>query len=197
MNELHLTSPLTTERIREVKVNDVLYLSGPLFTARDMAHLRIRDLLGRNQPLPVDFQGAAVFHAGPGVKKTADGYKVVLIGPTTSTRMGAYSEMMGKLGVKILAGKAGVADDSLGPFQKYGMVYLQTAPGCGSLHAQAVKAVKNVYWQDLGMPEAIWALEVSNWGPLIVAMDSHGNSIYRDIREAGRKKVDALLQKMA
>jgi len=197
VSELHLTTPLTTETIRKIKVNDVLYLSGVIRTARDMAHLRIRDMVGRNEPLPVDFQGAAVFHAGPGVKKTADGYKVVLLGPTTSTRMGAYSEMMGKLGVKIVAGKAGMADDSLGPFQKYGMLYLQTAPGCGSLHAQAVKSVKTVFWQDLGMPEAIWVLEVQNWGPLIVAMDSHGNSIYRDLREAGRKKVDGLIQKMA
>ena len=197
MSELHLTTPLTTETIRKIKVNDVLYLSGTVRTARDMAHLRIRDLIGRNQPLPVDFQGSAVFHAGPGVKKTAEGYKVVLLGPTTSTRMGPYSEMMGRLGVKILAGKAGVDDESLVSFQKYGMLYLQTAPGCGSLHAQAVKRVQEVFWQDLGMPEAIWVLEVSNWGPLIVAMDSHGNSIYRDIRQEGRKKVDGLLKKMA
>jgi fumarate hydratase subunit beta/L(+)-tartrate dehydratase beta subunit len=109
--------------------------------------------------------------------------------------MEPHSDFMGDLGVKALVGKGGMGDGSLRAFKKYGMVYLLAAPGCGVLHAQAVKEVRQVHWlEEFGMPEAIWVLEVTEWGPLTVAMDSHGNSLFHTIKEEGLKKLDALVK---
>ncbi len=194
---VYLTTPLTTEAVSNLRITDIVYLSGTIYTARDMAHQKIRELVDRKEPLPESFNGAAVYHAGPVVRKTTVGYDLLLIGPTTSIRMEPFSDMHGKLGTKAIIGKGGLGNDSSLAFKKYGMVYLLAAGGCGSLHAQAVKRVKKVHWIEMGMPEAIWVLQVEKWGPLTVTMDSHGNSIHRDIEQEGRKKIDALVQQMA
>jgi len=173
----------------------VVTLSGTVYTARDMAHLKLRELQEKGERLPENFGGSVVFHAGPVARKTDKTYSILAIGPTTSIRMEPHSDFMGRLGVKAIVGKGGLGDGSLKAFQQYGMVYLLAAPGCGVLHAEAVKAVQRVHWlEEMGMPEAIWVLEVSNWGPLIVGMDSQGNSIFHKIREEGLKKLDALVK---
>lgn len=192
---INLLTPLTTEAIRKLKVHDIVVLTGIVFTARDMAHLKLKELKEKSSPLPELFEGSVIFHAGPIVKKKDGGFTLLTIGPTTSIRMESHSDFIGRLGVKALVGKGGMGDDSLRAFEKYSMVYLLAAPGCGVLHAQAVKEVKQVHWlEELGMPEAIWVLEVSDWGPLTVAMDSHGNSIFHTIKKEGLKKLDALVK---
>lgn len=192
---VHLSTPLAEEAIRKLRVNDVVTLSGTVFTARDMAHLKLRELQEKGERLPENFGGSVVFHAGPVARKTDKAYTILAIGPTTSIRMEPHSDFMGRLGVKAIVGKGGLGDGSLKAFQQYGMVYLLAAPGCGVLHAEAVKSVQRVHWlEEMGMPEAIWVLEVSNWGPLIVGMDSQGNSIFHKIREEGLKKLEALVK---
>ena len=194
-NLVRLTTPLSTEIVRKLKVKDVISLTGTIFTARDMAHLKLRDLEGSRKPLPEMFAGSAIFHAGPVVKKTDAGFNLLTIGPTTSIRMEPHSDFLGQLGVKAIIGKGGLGDFSLQAFTKYGMVYLLAAPGCGVLHAQTVKKVQRVHWlEEFGMPEAIWVLEVCDWGPLMVGMDSHGNSIFQAIKEEGLKKLDSLVK---
>ncbi|NWF53232.1 MAG: fumarate hydratase C-terminal domain-containing protein [Syntrophaceae bacterium] len=192
---VQLSTPLTEEAVRKLRVNDVVTLSGTVYTARDMAHLKLRELQEKGEKLPENFGGSVVFHAGPVARKTDQTYSILAIGPTTSIRMEPHSDFVGGLGVKAIVGKGGLGDSSLQAFQKYGMVYLLAAPGCGVLHAEAVKEVKRVHWlEEMGMPEAIWVLEVSNWGPLIVGMDSQGNSIFHKIREEGLKKLDMLVK---
>jgi len=192
---VHLSTPLATESIRNLKVHDIVTLSGTIYTARDMAHLKLKELKKSRKPMPEVFRGAVIFHAGPVVKKEGSGFTLLTIGPTTSIRMEPHSDLMGKLGVKASVGKGGMGNESLQAFKKYGMVYLLAAPGCGVLHAQAVKEVKQVHWlEELGMPEAIWVLEVTDWGPLTVAMDSHGNSLFHTIYEEGLKKLDSLIK---
>jgi len=191
----HLTTPLSTESVRKLKVNDIVTLTGTIYTARDMAHLKLKDLKGSGKPLPEEFEGNVIFHAGPMVKKTDHRFSLLNIGPTTSIRMEPHSDFLGQLGVKAIVGTGGMGKASLQSFKKYGMVYLLAAPGCGVLHAEAVKEVKRVHWlEEFGMPEAIWVLEVSDWGPLTVGMDSHGNSIFQTIEEEGLKKLDALVK---
>jgi tartrate/fumarate subfamily iron-sulfur-dependent hydro-lyase beta chain len=196
MNEaIHLTTPLSTESVRKLGVNDIVNLTGIIYTARDMAHLRLRELQESGKPLPEALEGAVIFHAGPVVKKSSSGFDLLNIGPTTSIRMEPHSDFLGRLGVKAIVGKGGLAEGSVQAFKKYGMVYLLAAPGCGVLHAQAVKQVKRVHWlEEMGMPEAIWVLEVREWGPLIVGMDSQGNSIFQAIKEEGLKKLDRLVE---
>ncbi len=192
---IHLTTPLSAESVRKLKVNDLVTLTGTIYTARDMAHLKLKDLKGSGKPLPEGFEGSVIFHAGPVVKKTDGGFSLLNIGPTTSIRMEPHSDFLGELGVKAIVGKGGMGKASLQAFKKYGMVYLLAAPGCGVLHAEAVREVKRVHWLDeFGMPEAIWVLEVSDWGPLTVGMDSHGNSIFQTIEEEGLKKLDSLVK---
>ncbi len=192
---VHLSTPLAPESIRNLKVHDIVTLTGTIYTARDMAHLKLKELKESGRPMPEVFAGGVIFHAGPVVKKADKGFTLLTIGPTTSIRMEPHSDFMGDLGVKALVGKGGMGDGSLRAFKKYGMVYLLAAPGCGVLHAQAVKEVRQVHWlEEFGMPEAIWVLEVTEWGPLTVAMDSHGNSLFHTIQEEGLKKLDALVK---
>ena len=192
---IHLITPLSAESVRKLRVNEIVTLTGTIYTARDMAHLRLRELKENGKPLPEALEGSVIFHAGPVVRKVDGGYDLLNIGPTTSIRMEPHSDFLGRLGVRAIVGKGGLGDGSVQAFKKYGMVYLLAAPGCGVLHAQAVKQVKRVHWlEEMGMPEAIWVLEVSEWGPLIVGMDSYGNSIFQAIKEEGLKKLDALVK---
>jgi len=192
---IHLTTPLSGDRVRRLRVNDIVSLTGTVFTARDMAHLKLRELKENGRPMPEDLEGSVIFHAGPVVKKREDGFDLLNIGPTTSIRMEPHSDFLGRLGVKAIVGKGGLGEGSVQAFRKYGMVYLLAAPGCGVLHARAVERVKRVHWlEEMGMPEAIWVLEVKEWGPLMVAMDSEGGSIFQTIREEGLRKLDALVR---
>jgi tartrate/fumarate subfamily iron-sulfur-dependent hydro-lyase beta chain len=192
---IHLTTPLSVESVRKLKVNDLVTLTGTIYTARDMAHLRLRELKEGGKPLPEALEGSVIFHAGPVVKKTDGGFNLLNIGPTTSIRMEPHSDFLGRLGVRAIVGKGGLGDGSVQAFKKYGMVYLLAAPGCGVLHAQAVKQVMRVHWlEEMGMPEAIWVLEVKEWGPLMVGMDSEGASIFQTIKEEGLRKLDTLVK---
>ena len=99
MATYHFSTPLQEEDMRKLHVGDVVYLTGHVFTARDMAHLRIRGLLEEGKPLPKDFAGAAVFHAGPVALKNEDGsWRLNVIGPTTSIRMEPYADVVGRMG---------------------------------------------------------------------------------------------------
>jgi len=184
MKEVHLTTPIPKEQVADLNIGDVVYISGTVFTARDMAHLRIKSLLNNNEALPEEFEGGVIFHAGPVVKKTDDGWKLWVIGPTTSIRMEPYADMVGELGVRAIIGKGGMMEDTINALQKYKGIYLLAAPGCGVVHAEAVKKVERVHWLDeMGVPEAIWVLKVENWGPHVVGMDSKGKSIFKDIAQ--------------
>lgn len=118
--------------------------------------------------------------------------KIGVIGPTSSIRMEPYAEMVGELGVKAIIGKGGMHDKSRDAFQRYGQVYLQAAPGCAALLADGIEKIEEVHWFDLGMPEALWVLKAKKFGPLVVAMDSRGNSIYQDIRNKAQETIDLL-----
>lgn len=184
MKEVNLTIPIPKEKVLNLDAGDVVYITGVVYTARDMAHLRLLKLLRDKKSLPEDFNGGVIFHAGPVVKKEDGEWKIWVIGPTTSTRMEPYAEMVGELGVRAIVGKGGMGEDTIRSLAKYGGVYLLAAPGCGVIHSGAVKKVLRVHWlEELGVPEAIWVLEVNKWGPLIVGMDSHGRSIFKDIAQ--------------
>ncbi|MFV0482334.1 MAG: FumA C-terminus/TtdB family hydratase beta subunit [Campylobacteraceae bacterium] len=183
MAEYKLTLPVENKDVEKLVLGDTVYLNGIVFTARDMAHLEIRKLIDSNKPLPEDLKGSAIFHAGPVCLRDGDGWKMNVIGPTTSIRMEPHADLVGKLGIKIIIGKGGLAKDSLEAFKKYKQVYLQAAPGCAVKIAAGVKAVKNVHWFENGMPEAMWVLDVENFGPFIVTMDSHGHSRYDDVKK--------------
>ena len=188
-----LKAPLKEEDVRSLQIGDVVYITGHIFTARDMGHLKIREMLNKNVQLPKDFRGSVVFHAGPVCLKNEDGsWRLNVIGPTTSIRMETYADMVGELGVKAVIGKGGMEQGTLDACEKYGYIYLQAAPGCAAKLAQGVKGVQDVNWLEMGMPEALWDLETEEFGPLVVAMDTHQKSIYKNLKEAARKKLDEI-----
>lgn len=192
--ESYLTTPLRKENISKLRVRNIVFLNGTVYTARDMAHIRIMDFLRENKQLPVDFEGTAVFHAGPVMEKNGGEWRIKVIGPTTSMRMEPFSEtILGKLGAKAIIGKGGMGKGTQQALEKYCGVYLLSPPGCSVVQAKAVEKVLRVHWIDLGVPEAIWVLEVKMFGPLIVAMDSNGNNIFDEVKERALNKVKSLL----
>lgn len=185
---------MTSTVIAELRIGDVVYLSGRVFTARDMAHIRIMEHLKEGRHFVENLKGAVIFHAGPVVKIENGERKVIVIGPTTSMRMEPFSEsIFGKLGVKALIGKGGMGENTQKALTKYGGVYLLSPPGCAVIQAKCVQKILRVHWTDLGMPEAIWVLELKDLGPLVVAMDSHGKSIFKEVKEKALKRMKRIL----
>ena len=192
MKEVKLNTALKEENIRDLRIGDVIYINGIICTSRDMGHLKMREVIEGGEELPVDLTGGVIFHAGPVVKKKGNGYELRVVGPTTSIRMEPYSDFIGRLGVKAIIGKGGMDEGTSNALQKYGMVYLQAPPGCAVVLGEKVEQIENVFWLELGVPEALWVLKVNEFGPLIVGMDSTGDSIYRSIKENGKKLIEKM-----
>lgn len=193
MNTYELQLPLSEEDVRKLRIGDVVYLTGHIYTSRDMAHLKYRALLENGSPLPKQFQGSAIFHAGPVAMKDENGkWQLRVIGPTTSIRMEPYADMVGRMGVKAIIGKGGMAEDTQRAAKQYGYVYLQAAPGCGAKLAEGITGIQDVQYLEMGMPEALWDLEAKRFGPLVVAMDTQGSSIYANLKAKAIEKVNAL-----
>ena len=138
------------------------------------------------QGAPCDIEGAVLFHAGPIIQdenednseESEPKYKMVAVGPTTSMRMNPYESDVLDMGAKIIIGKGGMDDTVREALKRNNAVYVVATGGCAALYVDKVNEIKGVNWLDLGMPEAIWDLDVDSFGPLIVAMDSKGNSLY-------------------
>jgi len=151
---MHLFTPISDSDIEKLKPNDIVYITGEIVTARDKAHKR---LLKEAPPCKLN----VIYHAGPLVKREKDKWKVISCGPTTSERMQPYiEEIEKKYGTKIFIGK--------GRLKTKRSKFLLFTGGAGVLAASKIKKVKAVYWLELGIPEALWVLEVENFGPLIV-----------------------------
>lgn len=183
--EFKLKSPLKKRDVEDLKIGDVVYLSGTIYTARDRAHQRIIE-----EGCPYNMKGSVIFHAGPLLQiesksPTASKDKIkahmVAIGPTTSTRMNPFQDKILKKGVKAIIGKGGMDENTSRALVENTAIYLSAVGGCAALYRKAVKAIKRGYWLDLGIPEAIWELEVGNLGPLIVTMDAKGSNLYQEI----------------
>lgn len=175
---IELTTPITDEDIDKLKAGDVITISGQILTARDQAHKRILE-----DGAPCDIEGAVLFHAGPIIQEENENeedskYKMVAVGPTTSMRMNPYESDVLDMGAKIIIGKGGMDDSVREALKRNNAVYVVATGGCAALYVDRVNEIKGVNWLDLGMPEAIWDLDVDSFGPLIVAMDAQGNSLY-------------------
>ena len=188
--EFRLKTPLSGNDVYKLKAGDVIYLTGRLITARDLAHKRIRQYLRENRKLPFNLNGLALFHCGPVVKKVDDEWTVVAAGPTTSMRMEPFEhEVIEKLGVRLIIGKGGMGEKTREAMMKHGAAYGVFTGGAAVLAAKHIKRVLDVKWMDLGTPEAVWTFEVEDFGPLIIAMDSHGESLFeKNLRGVERRK---------
>ncbi|MDR3292419.1 MAG: FumA C-terminus/TtdB family hydratase beta subunit [Methanobrevibacter sp.] len=176
---IKLTSPLNAEMISKLSIGDVVTISGKILTARDQAHKRIVE-----EGSPFDLNNTVIFHAGPIIKTSDDlennDFELVAIGPTTSMRMNPYESDVLDLGVKAIIGKGGMDDNVGEALKRNSAVYLVAVGGCAALYSDSVQNISNVFWLDLGVPEAIWELNVKDFGPLIVAMDSKLGNIFKN-----------------
>jgi fumarate hydratase subunit beta len=192
-----LKTPISEEQIRKLKVNDVLYVTGTIVTARDQAHRRAIEFFKAGKPLPLSLEGLAVFHCGPVVAKQGDKWIAVAAGPTTSTRMDIFEdEFIKDYKVRVVIGKGGMGKKTTDAMAKYGAVYGAFTGGAAVLAARAIKNVKSVEWYDLGMPEAMWVFEVEEFGPLAVAIDSHGNNLFTDVQRSVEEKKQKIYEKL-
>ncbi|MGA9387326.1 MAG: FumA C-terminus/TtdB family hydratase beta subunit [Candidatus Bathyarchaeia archaeon] len=188
-----LETPISEADVRKLKVNDVLYITGTIVTARDQAHRRALEYFKEGKPLPVNLEGLAVFHCGPVMSKEGDKWIAVAAGPTTSTRMDLFEdEFIRNFKVRVVIGKGGMGKKTTDAMERYGAVYGAFTGGAAILAAKAIKNVRSVEWFDLGMPEAMWIFEAQEFGPLAVAIDSHGNNLFTDVQktvEANKQKI--------
>jgi fumarate hydratase subunit beta len=195
MKEWHLNVPLKEADIDPLEIGDLVYLTGTLFTARIDAHRR----MAKGEALPFDTdQYNVLFHSGPAVKKVGETYHVCSAGPTGSIPYNFWeAQVIRTHHLRAIVGKGGMSDKVIEAMKEVGCVYLNGIGGeSGAYYATKVKGVKEVFWLDLGLPEALWVLEVEEFGPLWVAIDRKGNNLFverdRMIEERIRKTYEEL-----
>jgi len=183
---IRLTTPLTEETVRSLKVGDEVLVTGLVFTGRDAVHKYLHE--GGALPPGVSLQGGIIYHCGPVMMKQPDGsYQCTAAGPTTSIREEPYQgQIIRDFGVRAVIGKGGMGDRTLAACRDHGCVYLHAIGGAAQVLAECVKKVRNVYFaEEFGSPEAIWELEVTDF-PAVVTIDSHGNSLHREVLAASQ-----------
>ena len=192
-----LSTPISEKTVRQLRVNDTIYLSGTIITARDAAHKRALRFHEEGKQLPVNLEGLAVFHCGPLVKKEKGVWRMVAAGPTTSSRMDLFEdEFIKNFKVRVVVGKGGMGKRTVDAMKQYGAVYGAFTGGAAVLAAKAIKHVKGVEWSDLGMPEAMWILEIEDFGPLTIAIDAHGNNLFETIQTKVDNEKPAIYRKL-
>ena len=192
-----LKTPISREEIQKIKLKDTVYITGTIVTARDQAHRRALSYFREGKELPFKLEERALFHCGPVVKKNDGKWQVIAAGPTTSKRMDIFEEEFLKNSkTRVIIGKGGMGRKTTEAMAKYGAIYCAFTGGAAALGAKAIKDVKGVKWLDLGIPEAVWILEVKDFGPLIVAIDTHKNNLFIDIEKEVEMKKQKILAKL-
>ena len=174
-----LESPLSEETVRSLQLGEIVYINGPVITGRDEMHIRAIEMAEAGEKVPEEIIGSVLYHCGP-IMTEIDGKKtVVAAGPTTSARMNSLeSEMISRFHIRAIVGKGGMSKDVAETMAEKGCVYLAATGGAAVTLAEGLYAVDGVEWEDLGMAEAMWKFRANKLGPLIVAMDAKGNSLY-------------------
>jgi tartrate/fumarate subfamily iron-sulfur-dependent hydro-lyase beta chain len=193
LTEYRLNTPVDDKTVSKLKVGDIIYLSGTVFTARDEAHM---ELIKDGAPEGLDMQGLALYHAGPVMKQEDGKWKVTAAGPTTSYRMETLEpDFLDKFPVKIIIGKGGMGPLMLAALKKHNVVYTSFTGGAGALAAKGLGEVRTVYYlEELGMPEAVWVFEAKDYGPIVVGMDAHGNSLYDEVNARAKENLERILK---
>jgi L(+)-tartrate dehydratase beta subunit len=190
MAQFTLQTPLTEDVIRKLQLEDTVYIDGHIYGIRDATQIRIFD---EGVPPPTDLTGAVCLHTAPGVRKLPNGkYEKISIGTTTSTRMNRfYPGLIKQYGVRAMVGKGGFLQDTVEAMKQYGGVYLAIVGGAAALETLQIEEIEAVWWEDL-MPECLWKFRVKAFGPLIVAIDAHGNSLYKSVKDQAAERIKAM-----
>jgi fumarate hydratase subunit beta len=176
--EIRINTPLARDAVVNLKAGDEVLLSGAIFTARDAAHKRMGELVRGGKDIPLNLKDAVIYYCGP---CPAPARRVIgSCGPTTSSRMDAFTPDLLKLGLGGMIGKGDRSPGVVKAIRKYQRVYFLAAGGLGALLSTKVRSARPVLFRELG-PEAVYRLEVKDF-PLIVGIDSKGNNLYDKTR---------------
>lgn len=179
---MNLKAPLSKDTVRSLRLGQEVRVDGEVFIGRDEMHIRALEHRREGKLLPVVLEDGILFHCGPIVRRDSRGWNIIAAGPTTSARMNALEpDFIREFGIRAIIGKGGMSRPTVEAMRQQGCVYLALPGGAAVLAAQGIKRVRGVEWLDLGMPEALWIVEAKDLGPLIVAIDAHGNSIYEEV----------------
>jgi L(+)-tartrate dehydratase beta subunit len=199
MAHYDLATPISEEAARKLRVQDTVTLNGTLYGIRDATLIQMFD---RGRKTRFDLAGHAVIHTAPNVKRAdksaahPTGYAPVCIGTTTSDRMERFTRpLLQQYGVRLVIGKGGMREGSAQAFRDLGGAYLAIIGGTAALETTWVEAIEDVDLDDLN-PESLWKFRVRGFGPLVVAMDSHGGSIYGEVKQAARTRREEALRKL-
>ncbi len=185
---IRLRAPIREEDVRQLKVGDLVLISGTMYTGRDAVHAHLM-----HHDAPVDLRGAVLYHCGPVARKQADGsWTIGAAGPTTSIREEPYqADILRKFGIRVVIGKGGMGAKTLAGLQECGAVYLNAVGGAAQYYGRCIQRVRGVHLLEFGTPEAMWELEVEDF-PAVVTMDSHGNSLHQQVEQASAEALHAL-----
>jgi fumarate hydratase subunit beta len=192
-----LKTPLSKSDVSKLNIGDSIFLSGTLVTARDQAHKRALQYDKEGKALPLSLQGLALYHCGPIVAEKKGEKTVVAAGPTTSSRMDLYEDQfIQKFGIRMIVGKGGMGEKTVKACEKFGAVYCSFTGGAALLAKKGIKRVRGVEWSDLGMAEAMWIFDVERFGPVVVTIDSKGNSLHEKVARDVRDNVQHIYEKI-
>jgi len=193
------TMPVSEAQARILRVDDTVTLNGTLYGIRDATQIHMFD---RGRKTRFDLRGHAAIHTAPNVRKVEKsaahpaGYAPLCIGTTTSDRMERFTRpLMQQCGVRLIIGKGGLREQSAAAFGELGGAYLAIIGGTAALETTWVEAIEDVDLDDLN-PESLWKFRVRGFGPLLVAMDSHGGSLYSRVRDAARGRRAEVLKRL-
>jgi L(+)-tartrate dehydratase beta subunit len=196
MDEVHLTTPVADDRIARLKLGDVVYLSGALYTAREGVY---RQVVERGVPFPAAVRALTNvnFHCSPAAAVRPDGtYAVLAVTATASFRFGkSMGPWFERSGARVIVGKAGLTERAYREwFVPHGAIYLTTVGyGMGAAYGQCITGVREVHWlRELGIAQALWVLEVSRLGPFLVEGDAEGRSLFA----LANREIDARLDEV-
>jgi fumarate hydratase class I len=177
--EVRLSTPISEEQIRSLKVGDVVLLSGLVHTGRDMIHHHLV-----SHDAPVNLRDSVIYHCGPVALKEGDTWRITAAGPTTSIREEPYqADVIKKFGLRAVIGKGGMGKKTLAGLKESGAVYLNAIGGAAQYYARCIEKVEGVDFMEFGIPEAMWHVRIKDF-PVIVTMDAHGNSLHAEIEKA-------------
>ena len=188
-----LTTPISAEDLKGIKIGDIVYLNGSMTTCRDVAHRR---LVEEGRELPVDVRNNAIFHAGPIIRPLEnDKFEMVSVGPTTSMRMEKFEyEFVKETGVRVIIGKGGMKENTERACKDFGAIHCVFPAGCAVVAATEVEKIVEHHWDELGMPETLWCNKVKEFGPLIVSIDAQGRNLFEENKVIFNERKEAAKQ---
>ena len=174
-----LTTPISAEDLKDIKIGDIVYLNGSMTTCRDVAHRR---LVEEGRELPVDVRNNAIFHAGP------------IIRPLENDKF--ENEFVKETGVRVIIGKGGMKENTERACKEFGAIHCVFPAGNAVVAATEVEEIVRAEWRDLGMPETLWNCRVKEFGPLIVSIDANGDNLFEERKIEYNKKKDAATEEI-